>query len=99
MAKLIVYSKKKNPQCAILKDTLKEVGIPYHEIDIRKPEAMTELRNKGCFVFKPPILQVIQDRTFQWVFANDDLFRDGQLVQDTMLDVMRLSRPLTSWPY
>lgn len=68
MTKLIVYSKEKNPQCEELKDALKEEGIAYQEIDIRKPEAISELRKNGCFALEPPVLQVVQDKRSQWIF-------------------------------
>jgi arsenate reductase-like glutaredoxin family protein len=99
MTKLIVYSKEKNPQCEELKDALKEEGIAYQEIDIRKPEAISELRKKGCFALEPPVLQVVQDKRSQWFFKNDDLFWDGRLIRETIKDVMRISRPRTAWPY
>ena len=99
MTKLIVYSKEKHPQCEKLKEALKRVGIPFHEIDIRKPEAITELKKIGCFAPEPPVLQVVQDMRSQWVFKNDDLFWDGRLIQEAIVDVMRISRPQTSWPY
>jgi arsenate reductase-like glutaredoxin family protein len=99
MTKLIVYSKEKNPQCEELKDALKEEGIAYQEIDIRKPEAISELRKNGCFALEPPVLQVVQDKLSQWFFKNDDLFWDGRLIRETIKDVMRISRPRTAWPY
>ena len=53
MTELIVYSKEKNLQCEELKDALDEVGVHYHEVDIRNPEAITELRKNGCFALEP----------------------------------------------
>jgi hypothetical protein len=99
MTKLIIYSKEKNPQCEELKDALNQVGITYHEIDIQKPEAITELRINGCFELEPPVLQVVQDKKSQWFFKNSDLFGNGRLIREAMTDVMRISRPRTSWPY
>jgi Glutaredoxin-like domain (DUF836) len=99
MTELIIYSKEKNPQCEELKDALNEGGIPYHEIDILNPEAIMELRKNGCFSLEPPVLQVVQDKRSQWFFKNDDLFWDGRLIREAMRDVMRISRPQTSWPY
>ncbi len=99
MTKLIVYSKEKNLLCERLKDALKNIGIPYHEIDIRNPEAIRELRKNGCFAVEPPVLQVVQDKSSQWFFKNDDLFCEGRLMGEVMKDIMRISRPRTSWPY
>jgi arsenate reductase-like glutaredoxin family protein len=99
MTKLIVYSKEKNPRCEELKHALKEEGIAYQEIDIRKPEAISELRKNGCFALEPPVLQVVQDKRSRWFFKNDDLFWDGRLIRETIKDVMQISRPRTAWPY
>ena len=99
MTELIVYSKEKNLQCEELKDALKEGGVHYQEVDIRNPEAITELRKNGCFSLEPPVLQVVQDKRSQWFFKNDDLFWDGRLIREVMMDVVRISRPQTSWPY
>jgi hypothetical protein len=96
MTKLIVYSKEKHPQCEELKDALNEVGMPYHEIDIRNPEAITELRNNGCDALEPPVLQVVHAQRSKWVFKNDDLFWDGQLIREAVMDVMRITRPQAS---
>lgn len=91
MTELIVYSREKNPQCEELKDALKEVGIPYHEIDIRKPAVMTELRKNGCHSLEPPVIKVVHTRSLQQFFKNDDLFWDGQLVREVVMDVMHIS--------
>jgi glutaredoxin len=91
MTELIVYSKEKNPQCEELKGVLKEVGIPYHEVDIRKPEVITELRKNGCHSLEPPVIKVVHTSSLQQFFKNDDLFWDGQLVREAVIDVMHLS--------
>ena len=95
MTELIVYSKEKNLQCEVLKDALKEVGVHYHEVDIRNPEAITELRKNGCFALEPPVLQVVHASRSQRFFKNDDLFWDGRLVREAVLDVMQVARPQT----
>jgi len=91
MTELIVYSKEKNPQCEELKGVLKESGIPYHEVDIRKPEVITELRKNGCHSLEPPVIRVVHTQRLQQFFKNDDLFWDGQLVREAVLDMMHLS--------
>jgi len=96
MTELIVYSKEKNLQCKELKDALKEVGVHYHEVDIRNPEAITELRKNGCFALEPPVLQVVHTSRSQRFFKNDDLFWDGQLIREAVMDVMQVSGPQTS---
>jgi hypothetical protein len=96
MTELIIYSKEKNPQCEELKDALKEAGAHYHEVDIRNPEAITELRKNGCFALEPPVLQVVHTSRSQQLLKNDDLFWDGQLIREAVMDVMRISPPQTN---
>ena len=96
MTELIVYSKEKNLQCEELKDALKEVGVHYQEVDIRNPEAITELRKNGCFALEPPVLQVVHTSRSQRLLTNDDLFWDGQLIREAVMDVMQVSRPQMS---
>jgi glutaredoxin len=96
MTELIVYSKQKHLQCEELKDALNEVGVHYHEVDIRNPEAITELRKNGCFALEPPVLQVVHASRSPRLFKNDDLFWDGQLIREAVMDVMQVSRPQTS---
>jgi hypothetical protein len=96
MTELIVYSKEKHLQCEELKDALKEVGVHYHEVDIRNPEAITELRKNGCFALEPPVLQVVHASRSPRVLKNDDLFWDGQLIREAVMDFTQVSRPQTS---
>jgi glutaredoxin len=96
MTELIVYSKEKHLQCEELKDALNEVGVHYHEVDIRNPEAITELRKNGCFALEPPVLQVVHASRSPRVLKNDDLFWDGQLIREAVMDFTQVSRPQTS---
>jgi hypothetical protein len=96
MTELIVYSKEKHLQCEELKDALKEAGAHYHEVDIRNPDVITELRKNGCLALEPPVLQVVHAPRSQRFFKNDDLFWDGQLIREAVMDVMQVSRPQTS---
>lgn len=91
MTKLIVYSKEKNQQCEVLMGVLREVGIPYHEVDIRKPEVIRELKKNGCHSLEPPVIKVVHTHSSQQFFKNDDLFWDGKLVREAVMDVMHLS--------
>ena len=74
MGELIVYFKGKNPQYEELKDTLKKGGAHYQEIDIRNPEAITDLRKNGCLALEPPVIQVVHSSRTPRFFKNDDLF-------------------------
>jgi hypothetical protein len=96
MTELIVYSKAKNPQCEELKDALDEGGVHYHEVDIRNPEAITELRKNGCYALEPPVLQGVHASRSQQLLTNDHLFWDGQLIREAVMDVMQVSRPQMS---
>ena len=96
MTELIVYSKEKHLQCEELKDALNEVGVHYHEVDIRNPEAITELRKNGCFALEPPVLKVVHASRSQRFFKNDDLFWDGQLIREAVMDFTQVTRPQTS---
>jgi len=96
MSELIVYSSEKHPQCKELKDVLNEGGVQYHEVDIRTPEAITELRRNGCFALEPPVLQIVHASESRILLNNDDLFWDGRLVREAVLDVMQVSRPQLS---
>jgi hypothetical protein len=96
MTELIVYSTEKHLQCEELKDALKEAGARFHEVDIRNPEAIRELRDNGCFALEPPVLQVVQASSLRIFFKNDDLFWDGRLIREAVMDMMQVSRPQTS---
>jgi glutaredoxin len=96
MTELIVYSREKHPQCDELKDVLNEKGIHYHEVDIRNPEAITELRQHGCYALEPPVIRIVHASRTRHVFKNDDLFWDGQLIREAVMDVMQVSRPRLS---
>jgi len=92
MSELIVYSSEKHPQCEELKDVLNEGGVRYHEVDIRTPEAITELRSNGCFALEPPVLQIVHAPESRLLLNNDDLFWDGRLIREAVMDIMRVSR-------
>ena len=96
MTELIVYSREKHVQCEELKDALNEVGVHYQEVDIRNPEAITELRKNGCFALEPPVLRVVHASRPQRLFTNDDLFWDGHLIREAVMDMMQVSRPQTT---
>lgn len=92
MNELIVYSTEKHPQCEELKDVLNEGGVRYHEVDIRNPRAITELRKNGCFALEPPVIEIVHATRSQRFLKNDDLFWDGRLIREAVVDVMQVSR-------
>ena len=87
MDKLIVYSSEKNRLCEELKGALNAQKIHYREIDIRNPEAIRTLIRNGCRSLEPPVLQVIHGQMKVNFFTNDDLFWDGKLVREAIVDL------------
>ena len=89
MDALIIYSSKNHQQSEELKGALREQGIKYKEINIQNPEAITTLRNNGCLSMEPPVIQVIYGQMKMNFFTNDDLFRDGKLVREAVVDLVK----------
>jgi hypothetical protein len=87
MAEVILYSKDKNPQCEELKGALQEVGVCYREINILTPEAVRELKNHGCTALEPPVICVSCGNHIRSFLTNDDLFWDGTLIREAVLDL------------
>jgi len=93
MAEVIVYSQEKHPQCEELKGALREQGVSYREINIRNPEAVIALREQGCTALEPPIISVRSENRIQNVLTNDDLFWDGTLIHEAVLDLAGQTLP------
>jgi hypothetical protein len=89
MDALIIYASKNNLPSEVLKRSLKEQGIKYKEINIQNPEAITTIRNNGCLSMEPPVIQVIYGQMKMNFFKNDDLFWDGKLVRDAVIDLVK----------
>ncbi len=87
MAEIIVYSQEQHPQCEVLKGALREEGVTYREIDIRNPEAICELKQHGCRALEPPVISVRHDNRIGSLLTNDDLFWDGSLIREAVLDI------------
>lgn len=87
MAEVILYSQEKNPQCEKLRGALKEEGVRFREINIRNPDAVSELRENGCTALEPPVIGVRIENRIQNVLTNDDLFWDGALIRQAVLDL------------
>ncbi|NMB78882.1 MAG: hypothetical protein GYA23_07275 [Methanomicrobiales archaeon] len=88
MAEVILYSQEKHPQCEVLKGALREQGVPYQEINIRTPEAVSELKRHGCLALEPPVIGVRMQDRFANVLTNDDLFWDGNLIREAVRDLV-----------
>jgi hypothetical protein len=87
MTEVILYSVEKNPLCEKLRGALRSQGVLYREIDIRNPEAIRELRTHGCVALEPPVIGVRCGNQIRNVLTNDDLFWDGTLVREAVLDL------------
>jgi hypothetical protein len=87
MAEVILYSQEKHPQCEELKGALREQGVLYKEINIRNPEAVSELKRHGCTALEPPVIGVRSENRIRNVLTNDDLFWDGALIREAVLDI------------
>jgi hypothetical protein len=96
MDALIVYSSEKNRLCEELKGALNEQGIKYKEISIQNPDAISTLRNNGCFSMEPPVIQVNSGQMKMNFFTNDDLFWDGKLVREAVADLVQGSDRISS---
>ncbi|MCK9579579.1 MAG: hypothetical protein M0Q92_03900 [Methanoregula sp.] len=96
MAEVILYSQEKHPQCEELKGALHKEGVQYLEINIRNPEAVSELRENGCTALEPPVIGVRSENRIHNVLTNDDLFWDGALIREAVLDLAGQASPTIS---
>lgn len=87
MAEVILYSQEKHPQCEELKGALQAQGVLYQEINIRNPEAVSELRRNGCTALQPPVIGVRSENRIRNILTNDDLFWDGALIREAVVDL------------
>lgn len=70
-----VYSTRACPRCEQLKRALQDAGIPFEDLDMAMPEALTELRINGVFTLSAPVLQA--DERF---YTTEDLFEGDRLL-------------------
>jgi hypothetical protein len=93
---VILYSQEKNPQCEELKGALMEMGVAYREANIRNPDVIIELKGYGCYSLEPPVIGLRLDNRIRNFLTNDDLFWDGTLVREAVLDLVgRSSCPIS----
>ena len=74
---------------------LREQGVLYREINIRNPEAVIALKEQGCNALEPPVISVRSGNRIQHVLTNDDLFWDGALIREAVLDLAGHTSPTT----
>jgi glutaredoxin len=58
MQNVLVYSTNNCPNCRVLKQLLEKKNIPYKEVDMATPAALTELNMNGVFAMSAPVLQI-----------------------------------------
>lgn len=76
---MIIYTTEVCPKCKMLKSFFQAQNVPYEEMDMSTPEALTELAVNNIFTNVAPVLQV--DNTF---LTHKDLF-DGTAVKEEQI--------------
>jgi hypothetical protein len=91
MAEVILYSQKEHLKCEELKGALHAGGILYREINIMDPDTINHLKEHGCHSLEPPVIGVFSGESDRNFLTNDDLFWDGTLVREAVLDLANRS--------
>ncbi len=67
-----IYSTRNCPNCRVLKQFLANKNVPFTEVDMATPAALTELRINGLFTMTAPVLQVGNKfHTYNELFTQD----------------------------
>lgn len=67
-----IYSTRNCPNCRVLKQFLANKNVPFTEVDMATPAALTELRMNGLFTMTAPVLQVGNKfHTYNELFTQD----------------------------
>jgi glutaredoxin len=84
---IIVYSTRNCPNCRVLKQFLVNKNVPFTEVDMATPAALTELRMNGIFTMAAPVLQIGNKfHTYNELFTQD---RINQGVLESILNDAR----------
>ncbi len=69
---ILIYSTRNCPNCRVLKQFLANKNVPFTEVDMATPAALTELRINGLFTMTAPVLQVGNKfHTYNELFTQD----------------------------
>lgn len=69
---IFIYSTRNCPNCRVLKQFLASKNVPFTEVDMATPAALTELRMNGVFTMAAPVLQIGNKfHTYNELFAED----------------------------
>ena len=69
---ILIYSTRNCPNCRVLKQFLANKNVPFTEVDMATPAALTELRMNGVFTMAAPVLQIGNKfHTYNELFTQD----------------------------
>jgi glutaredoxin len=69
---ILIYSTRNCPNCRVLKQFLVSKKVPFDEVDMATPAALTELRMNGVFTMAAPVLQIGNKfHTYSELFTQD----------------------------
>ena len=81
-----IYSTRNCPNCRVLKQFLVNKNVPFTEVDMATPAALTELRMNGVFTMSAPVLQIGNKfHTYNELFAQDRI--NNSRLQSLLNDV------------
>ncbi|WNY25492.1 glutaredoxin family protein [Methanolapillus millepedarum] len=74
MTKVVIYTTDVCPKCKILKKYLNEKNVPFEEMNMGTPDALTELAMNNIFTNVAPVLQVGNKfLTYKDIFTGSDV--------------------------
>ncbi len=83
---IFVYSTRNCPNCRVLKQFLVNKNIPFTEVDMATPAALTELRMNGVFTMAAPVLQIGNKfHTYNELFTQDRI--NQSMLESILCDV------------
>ncbi len=83
---IFVYSTRNCPNCRVLKQFLANKNVPFTEVDMATPAALTELRMNGVFTMAAPVLQIGNKfHTYNELFVQDRI--NQSLLESILSDV------------
>ncbi len=83
---IFVYSTRNCPNCRVLKQFLANKNVPFTEVDMATPAALTELRMNGVFTMAAPVLQIGNKfHTYNELFVQDRI--NQGLLESILSDV------------
>ncbi|MFZ2412142.1 MAG: glutaredoxin family protein [Candidatus Methanoperedens sp.] len=84
---ILIYSTRNCPNCKVLKQFLENKNVPFNEVDMATPAALTELRMNGVFTMAAPVLQI--DNKFH---TYNELFTQDRINQSKLESLIKDAR-------